>query len=121
MKTRYFFILMLMVAGLFAASCTKDPGFGGKRSIHGDVTYPGGHAAGAFVMIKFDATEPAETYDYTTVADMEGHYEFDALAPGNYFVTAEYTDEHGATFTSPGAKVVLDANKGEATVNLTVE
>jgi hypothetical protein len=121
MKTRYFLILFLAVAGLFVASCSKDPGFNGKRSIHGDVTYPGGMASGAFVMIKFDATEPAETYDYTTVTDMDGHYEFDALAPGNYFVTAKYTDANGATFTSPGAKVVLEKNKGEATANLTVE
>ena len=107
---------MLVAAGLFNQSCTKDPGFNGKRTIAGKVTYPDGPAVGATVTIKFNATTPAEDYDYATVTDKDGNYTFSALAAGDYFVDATFTCPKGMYFTSPGAKVTVGSSKGDNVV-----
>lgn len=121
--------LSIIIAGILVlsiSSCSKDAGFGGNSTIKGNVTNAAGTAVtGAVVSLSFGATAPTTTVNYTTLTDASGNYSFNDLEPGNYFVTASYTDyvDQGQSIAlqSGGATVKLGGNKSTATVNLTVQ
>ena len=103
-------------------SCTKDPGFDGKASIKGQVTYPGGAADFAIIQVAFDQSTATEDFDYTTAADASGNYSINQLAKGDYYVDAYYTDVlSGLTFNTGGYHVEIGGNKEDVTVDIALQ
>ncbi|NQV53367.1 MAG: carboxypeptidase regulatory-like domain-containing protein [Flavobacteriales bacterium] len=114
-------LAVLIVATVAFVSCTKDPGFGGKKAIIGTVTLDGVAVEGADVNIAFDVTEATDVYNYTTVSDESGSYSFEAINPGSYYINATYMDDFGLEYSSPGVVVTVENKKDDlADVNLTV-
>ena len=117
---------ILAVLAITISSCSKEAGFDGNSTISGKVTNAAGAAvSGAVVSIKFGATAPSTTYDYSTVSDASGNYSFNSLQKGDYYVGASYTNyvDQGQNFvlTTGGAVVKLGGNKSAATVNLVLQ
>ena len=102
-------------------SCTKDPGFDGKASIKGQVTYPGGAADFAIVQIAFDASEATTDFDYTTASDANGNYSINQLAKGDYYIDATYMDNTGFIFNTAGYHVEIGGNKEDVTVDIALQ
>lgn len=122
MKKQLLILMVMIFVGFMTQSCSKeDPGFNGDKTIVGKVTYPDGAAAGAHVSIKFNAESATTDYDYITVADKDGNYKFQRLAPGNYYVTADYTCNQGLHFQSGGSKVKVGTTGGEVRADLTLQ
>ena len=119
-------IVVLAVFAVTISSCSKSAGFDGNSTIKGNVTNLAGAAVpGAVVSISFGATAPTSTFNYSTVTDASGNYSFNDLNPGNYYVSATYTDyvDQGQNFVlrTGGAVVKLGGNKSSATVNMVVQ
>ena len=117
------FIFLVMIA----ASCKKEAGIGGKKTISGTVHYKDGAtgnmeiASGATVMICYGTKTFSSTYDQTVLADADGAYHIDGLQKGDYFVTAEFTDVHGFTYTTAGYGVTLETKKGSLTLDIDLQ
>jgi len=90
MKTlRLTCILVCVVMAIGA--CTKE-GTGGKAEIHGHVKHHEVHIPNAVVYIKYGAKElPANISDYDDemiASSGDGHYGFDDLQKGDYYIYA---------------------------------
>jgi hypothetical protein len=116
-------IALVAMALLFAfASCKKkENDFGGKAEIKGMVTLNSAPVYNAVVRLAFNAKEPTTTFNASTVTDAGGNYEFNSLLPGDYFVTAEYTNSSGTRFTSGGARITIGDKKGTVQADLPLE
>jgi hypothetical protein len=80
--------VLLLILSL--AACKKN-GTGGKATLMGHVKHHSVHIPNAMVYIKYDAKEfpgsDVSVYDASVQASSgDGHYEFEGLRPGNYYV-----------------------------------
>ena len=121
MKTIKNIALIAIVILLGLTSCKKTNDFGGAASIKGNVTLKGVSVNKAIVYLSLGATTASSNHDATTVTDDAGNYSFKGLLRGDYFVTAEYTNATGQTFTSGGGHVTIGDKKGTVTADLTVQ
>lgn len=122
MKKQLLILMVMILVGFMTQSCSKEEaGFNGDKTMVGKVTYPDGAASGAHVTIKFNADNATTDYDYITVADKDGNYKFQRLAPGNYYVTATYTCDKGMNFQSGGSKVTVGTTAEEVRADLVLE
>lgn len=83
-------ILTITLMLLTISACKKE-GTGGKATITGHVKHHETHIPEAVVFIKYGATElpgtSASDYDDQAVASSgDGHYEFEGLNKGDYYV-----------------------------------
>lgn len=106
-----------------STSCEKEPGPVGKSQIYGTVTYENGatgkidEASGAIIKIKYGTKEPSLDFDQMYVAFSDGSYDIRGLAPGNYYLTAEYTDKYNFKHTHPGFVVTLNSRRSYVNIN----
>lgn len=121
MKTLKISIILLFVSVFAITSCSKEAGFEGTNTIKGSVLLNGTAVPGAVVHIAFGTKEATTTFDATTITDASGHYSFQGLQKGDYFVDADYTTNLNILLSSGGAAVTLGGTKGEVTVDLTVQ
>ncbi len=118
-------IFMLLVF-LFSA-CKKKSGIGGKKTIYGTVTYKNGvtstfeKANTAMVHIAYGTKTFTSAYDQTVVVDEAGTYHFDGLRKGDYFITAEFTDEYGFKYISGGYGVTVNNKKDKLAVDVELQ
>lgn len=112
---------------LIAASCKKEAGIGGRKTITGTVHYKNGAtgtmeiANGATVMICYGTKTFSSAYDQTVLADANGEYHIDGLQKGDYFVTAEFTDMHGFKYTTTGYGITIETRKGNLTLDVDLQ
>lgn len=117
-----FFLLVLVVP-----SCKKKAGIGGKKTIDGTVTYKNGVSSAfekantAIVHIAYGTKSATSSFDQSVVVDAAGTYHFDGLRKGDYFITAEFTDEHGFTYTTAGYGVTVNNKKEKLTVDIKLQ
>jgi hypothetical protein len=122
MKRATYFLFALLV--LITASCKKEAGPGGKKTITGTVRFLNGTsgsmevANGATVMICYGTTSQCSTYDQEVVADASGVYHFDGLNKGEYFISAKYTDANGFIYTTAGYSVSAENKKETLTLDI---
>jgi hypothetical protein len=121
MKTNIKIWMLVIVAAFMIQSCSKEAGVGGKKEIKGKVTYAAGVAEGAEVYISYDASESDGTYDDVTLTDAAGNYSFDGLQVGDYYIDADYTDDHGLEFNTAGYSVTIGDKKGSFDVDITLD
>jgi hypothetical protein len=105
---RISFIISCMVMGMTA--CTKE-GTGGKAEIHGHVKHHEVHIPNAVVYIKYGAKElPANISDYDDemiASSGDGHYGFNELQRGDYYVYAVGYDSTISETVSGGGPVKI--------------
>lgn len=117
-----FFLLVLVVP-----SCKKKAGIGGKKTIDGTVTYKNGvssafeKASTAIVHIAYGTKSATASFDQSVVVDAAGTYHFDGLRKGDYFISAEFTDEHGFKYTTAGYGVTVNNKKEKLTVDIKLQ
>src|ERR1043165_5666997 len=107
-------------------SCKKDAGPVGKKVITGTVTFKQADgsdvaAPNAFVYIAYGTTSTTTTYDQTTVTDVNGKYSMKGLAKGDYFITAQYTDEFGFLYITAGYGVTVNNAKSTLTLDIALQ
>lgn len=123
MRNRSYFVFLFLVS-ITVASCKKEAGIGGKKTISGTVHYLNGAtnamdvASGATVMITYGTKTASSNSDQTVVADADGKYHFDGLNKGDYFITAQYTDGNGFTYTTAGYGITAEKKKDALTVDI---
>lgn len=116
----YVFIFLV----LLAASCKKEAGIGGKKTIAGTVYYLNAAtnamevAADAKVMIAYGTASASTDYDQTLLTGADGKYHIDGLKRGDYFITAEFTDAHGFTYTTAGYRVTVENKKDQLELDI---
>ncbi len=119
-------IAFLFLVLVFPA-CKKKSGLGGKKTIYGTVTYKNGAtsafetASTAMVHIAYGTKNATSDHDQTVVADETGVYHFDGLRKGDYFISAEFTDEHGFKYTTSGYAVTVNNKKEKLTVDIELQ
>lgn len=111
-------MILTMITFTVLTACHKE-GTGGKSSISGNVKHHDEIIPNATVYIKYGATELPGTspssYDASTAADANGHYEFKNLRKGDYFLYGVGFDtDHMETVTG-GISVKLKYNKETTT------
>lgn len=119
-------IVFLLFVLIFPA-CKKKAGLGGKKTIYGTVTYKNGATSAfetantAMVHIAYGTKNATSDYDQTVVVDEAGTYHFDNLRKGDYFITAEFTDEHGFKYTTGGYGVTVYNKKEKLAVDIKLQ
>ena len=114
-----FFLLVLLFS-----SCKKKPGTGGQKTIYGSVSYKNGStstfekANAAMVHISYGTKNSTSNYDQTIVADEEGSFHFDGLKKGDYFISADYTDQNGFNYSTGGYAITINNKKDKLAVNI---
>jgi hypothetical protein len=118
---------ILLLGFIVLLACKKEAGPGGKNTIKGTVTFVNGvsgsndAAAMAQVSIAYGSSSSTTDFDKTVLANSDGSYSFEGLRKGDYFIKATYTDQHGFTYTDPGAIVTFNHRKKEAEANIILE
>lgn len=110
MKTLKSLIAILIISFVITA-CPK-PGIDGKATITGHVKHHEEHIPNAVVYIKYDATElpgtNASDFDDSTLASSgDGHYEFEELRKGNYYLFSTGYDSTIAQIVLGGIPVKI--------------
>ena len=120
-------IIIFILLVLVFAGCKKKAGIGGKKTIVGTVTYKNGvssafeNANTAIVHIAYGTKNATSSFDQSVVVDESGSYHFDGLRKGDYFITAEFTDEHGFKYVTGGYGVTVNDKKDKLTVNIELQ
>ena len=124
-KKNSYCVFILLV--LFVSACKKEAGTGGKKTISGTVYYLNGAtnsleiANGAKVMICYGTKSASTNYDQTILADADGKYHIDGLRKGDYFITAEFTDTNGFTYTTAGYGVTAENKKDDLSLDINLK
>lgn len=109
---------------LVISGCKKEEGLVGKKVVSGVIYYQNGAsgteepAASAIVYIWYGETTATGSYDQTTTTNSNGEYTIKGLQKGNYFITAEYSDGNGFSYSTPG--YVVDINNKKSALNLDI-
>ena len=125
-------LLMMIGAGLFTLqACVEDPGPNGEAHIHGTVVEhsddPGaddhGGLVGATVSIWYGQTTEDGDPDDMTTTNASGTFDFENMSKGDYFLRAEYVDDHdGVEVHLEGhATVTIEKKSQEVEVEIEVE
>ena len=114
-------ILMCVVMSM--AACKKE-GTGGKAEIHGHVKHHEVHISDAVVYIKYGAKELPDNisdYDAETIASSgDGHYEFEELQKGDYFIYAVGYDSTISETVSGGGAIEIRKKTEEVEYDVAV-
>lgn len=127
MKSKKFIVYTLIGLLSFVFSCKKDAGPGGKNSISGTILFKNGASGNndpaslATVSIAYGTKESTTSFNQTILTGTDGTYKFEGLNKGDYFITANYKDEHGFSYFSKGVAVTLKSKKKNAEINITLE
>lgn len=105
--------IILIIVPLLSSSCTKE-GKEGKATITGHVIHHQNHISNAIVFIKYGATELPGTNvtdfdDRTTASSGDGHYEFEELNKGNYYLYS--TGYDSAIFENVAGGIPVEIKK----------
>ena len=104
-------------------ACKKE-GTGGKAEIHGHVKHHEVHISDAVVYIKYGAKELPDNisdYDAETIASSgDGHYEFEELQKGDYFIYAVGYDSTISETVSGGGAVKISKKTEEVEYDVPV-
>ena len=120
-------ITAFMVLVLVFPACKKEAGIGGKKTIYGSVTYKNGassafeNASTAIVYIAYGTKSTTSSFDQSAAVDETGAYHFDGLRKGDYFISAEFTDENGFTYTTAGYGVTVNNKKEKLAVDIKLQ
>ena len=123
-QCRIFISLFLF---LIAFACKKEAGVGGKKILSGTVYFKNGAnsnndlARQAKVFITYGTTENNGEVNQTILTDNDGKYTIKGLNKGKYFLNAEYYDEHGFKYSTPGFGVNINNTKQELTLDMVLE
>ncbi len=127
-------ITLMLAIGAFIGiqGCSEEPGIGGKAHIHGTVvehheeaggTHTEEGVANATVHIWYGQADSTGDPDDQVTTDVSGGFEFENLTKGDYFLHAEFEDDHeGIIEHKEGtAHVVIETKSQEVEVELEVE
>lgn len=112
---------------IISACEKKTAGPGGQNTIIGTVYYKNGAtqntdvAPKATVSVSYGTNEPNMSFDQTVLTNTDGTYKIEGLTPGKYFIKANYTDEHGFNYNSPGVGVTFNNKDRKAEANIVLE
>ncbi len=130
-KLKLITIMLAIAAFIGIQACSEEPGIGGNAHIHGTVVEhheDGGgddHSgiAGALVHIWYGQADATGDPNDQITTDVSGGFEFENLTKGDYFLHAEFEDDHeGALELKEGtAHVVIETKSQEVEVELEVE
>ena len=104
-------------------SCRKEDGPFGRGDIYGTVTFENGvtghedKAAMAIIKIAYGTKAPSGEFDQMYLSFSDGSYSIKGLAPGDYFLTAEYTDKFNYMYTHPGFGITLRSKNTSVNLN----
>lgn len=119
------FIALLLTGMMGFYACQKEPGPGGKASIHGHVEHEatGTKYAGVDVHIYYGETShPTRAADDETQTASDGSFEFTELNKGDYFLASHVTDTTISPDEMEGtAAVTITSKKEEVEAHLAVE
>lgn len=125
MKLSRIFIVFFLCTIIYG--CRKEAGHTGKKIITGVVLYKNGAtgknepAPSAIVYITYGVKTFTGAYDLSIIADSNGKYTIKGLRKGDYFISAEYTDEHGFKYTSNGYTVEIKNKKEELVLDILLQ
>ena len=130
-KLNFVLFLLTVVTFIGIQACSEEPGIGGNGHIHGTVVEHqedagGDHHEGlanATVHIWYGKADATGDPDDQTTTDISGGFEFEGLNKGDYFLHAEYEDDHeGTVETKEGtAHVGIETKSHEVQVEIEVE
>jgi len=104
-------------------SCRKEDGPFGRGDIYGTVTFENGatghedKAAMAIIKISYGIKEPSAEFDQMYLSFSDGSYSIKGLAPGDYYLTAEYTDRFNYKYSHPGYGITIRSKKSSVNIN----
>jgi tetratricopeptide (TPR) repeat protein len=84
-------VLLVPVAGLAQGSGRASTGTGGVHVIQGYIFFPSGRRAEGTIIVKL---QPLNAGEITLIADSNGSFTFSSLAPGNYTVVVQASDDY---------------------------
>lgn len=125
MKTKLIIFLFTIVAGFSA--CKKEAGVGGKNEINGSVVYynpatsSNNPAPKATVYITYGSNTAVSQYNQSILTDENGKFIIEGLEKGDYYIRAEYKDQNGFKYSSPGYGIILKNKKNKVELNIVVE
>ena len=130
-KLNFIMTLLAMGALIGIQACREEPGSGGNAHIHGMVVEHhedagGDHHEGlanATVHIWYGQADATGDPDDQITTDVSGGFEFENLNKGDYFLHAEYEDDHeGSVVHKEGtAHVVIETKSQEVEVEIEVK
>src|ERR1044072_1949867 len=85
-------LLLTTATGVRAQGGVDSMGTGGKHKIQGRIYFPSGRRSDATaVKVTLDSTSSERLF---VMADLNGNFSFNALAPGSYTLTVEAGDDY---------------------------
>jgi hypothetical protein len=120
-------IIVFFMCLFVLSACKKNAGIGGQKTIYGTVTFKNGvtstfeKANTAMVHIAYGTKTSTTEYDQTVVVDEVGAYHFDGLRKGDYFISSEFTDEHGFKYITAGYGVTVNNKKEKLAVDIVLQ
>ncbi|TAL47539.1 MAG: carboxypeptidase regulatory-like domain-containing protein [Chitinophagaceae bacterium] len=121
------FAFSLVSLAIATNSCRKEDGPFGRGDIYGTVTFDNGatghedKAAMAIIKISYGTKEPSSEFDQMYLSFSDGSYSIKGLAPGDYYLTAEYTDKFNYKYTHPGYGITLRSKKSSVNINFVLK
>lgn len=118
-----FFAFSLVGLVIATNSCRKEDGPFGRGDIYGTVTFENGatgnedKAAMAIIKISYGTKDPSAEFDQMYLSFSDGSYSIKGLAPGDYYLTAEYTDRFNYKYTHPGYGITIRSKKSSVNIN----
>ncbi len=119
-------ILIMLIAVMTVTACKKN-GTGGDARIHGHVAHHVVKIPNAIVYIKYNATEfpgaDVSKYNASTQASSgDGHYSFDGLRAGEYYIYGVGYDSaiSAPVFGGIGVEIKYSERKETIEVNVPV-
>lgn len=109
------------------SACKKVAGVGGKNEINGSVMYynpvtaSNSPAPKATVYITYGSNAATSKYNQAILTDDNGKFLIEGLEKGDYYLRAEYKNENGFNYSSPGFGVILKNKKNKIELNFVVE
>lgn len=117
------YVLGFIGIAIVTNSCRKEDGPFGRSDIYGTVTYNNGAlgvadiASGAIIKIRYGSKESTTIFDQMYLSFSDGSYSIKGLAPGDYYLTAEYTDKNYYKYSHPGYGITLRSKNSSVKIN----
>ncbi len=125
MKVRNLVFLIMAIVCL--SNCKKEAGVGGKNKISGSVMYYNPVSASnkaapkATVYITYGSNAATSQHNQAILTDENGNYLIEGLEKGDYYLRAEYKDENGFNYSSPGYGIILKNKSNKVELDFVVE
>jgi len=121
------FAFSLIGLAIVTNSCKKEDGPFGRSDIYGTVTYNNGAsgfadtASGAIIKIRYGTKEASTLFDQMYLSFPDGSYSIKGLAPGDYYLTAEYTDKNYYKYVHPGFGITLRSKSSSVKIDFNLK